>query len=146
MTLSDAADRTETVKLLRQHGIIPTHQRLVIAHALLSRRQHVSAEQLLTYVNQAHAEVSKATIYNTLNLLVEKSMVREVIVDPERVFYCTNMEPHNHFYDVDTNALIDIDSKLMQVTGMPDLPPGTVLEGTEIVVRIRRASSGATVQ
>jgi Fur family iron response transcriptional regulator len=146
MAASDIADRTETVKLLRQHGIIPTHQRLVIAHALLSHRQHISAEQLLTHVNQTHAEVSKATIYNTLNLLVEKNMVREVIVDPERVFYCTNMEPHNHFFDVDTSALIDIDSKLMQVTEMPPLPPGMILEGTEIVVRIRRTSAGSTVQ
>ncbi len=131
-------DRSHVAELLRQHDIIPTHQRLVIAKALFSRRQHLSAEQLLAAVNQNHAEVSKATIYNTLNLFEKKGLVREVIIDPERVFYDTHTTPHHHFFDVDSGTLMDIESDALCVSGLPELPPGMVQEGVDIVVRIRR--------
>ncbi len=130
-------DRSHVAELLRQHDIIPTHQRLVIAKALFSQRQHLSADQLLALVNQEHAEVSKATIYNTLNLLEKKGLVREVIVDPERVFYDTYTIPHHHFFDVDSGLLMDIESKELRVEGLPVLPPGMIQEGVDIVVRIR---------
>ena len=131
-------DRPRIAELLRQHDIIPTHQRLVIAKALFSRRQHLSAEQLLTVVNQNHAEVSKATIYNTLNLFERKGLLREVIIDPDRVFYDTYTTPHHHFFDVDSGTLMDIESNSLSVAGLPELPPGMVQEGVDIVVRIRR--------
>ncbi|MDE2258975.1 MAG: transcriptional repressor [Betaproteobacteria bacterium] len=130
-------DRSHIAELLRQHDIIPTHQRLVIAKALFSRRQHLSADQLLALVNQEHAEVSKATIYNTLNLLEKKGLVREVIIDPERVFYDTYTIPHHHFFDVDSGMLMDIESEELRVEGLPNLPPGMIQEGVDIVVRIR---------
>ncbi len=130
-------DRSHVAELLRQHDIIPTHQRLVIAKALFSRRQHLSADQLLALVNQEHSEVSKATIYNTLNLLEKKGLVREVIIDPERVFYDTYTIPHHHFFDVDSGMLMDIESEELRVEGLPKLPPGMIQEGVDIVVRIR---------
>ncbi len=101
-------DRPHLAELLRQHGIIPTHQRLVIAQALFARRQHVSADRLLERVNQHHSEVSKATIYNTMNLLEDKGLIQAIHVDPERVFYDTHTAPHHHFFDVDTGELVDI--------------------------------------
>ncbi len=130
-------DRSHVAELLRQHDIIPTHQRLVIAKALFSRRQHLSADQLLALVNQEHSEVSKATIYNTLNLLEKKGLVREVIIDPDRVFYDTYTIPHHHFFDVDSGMLMDIESEELRVEGLPKLPPGMIQEGVDIVVRIR---------
>jgi Fur family iron response transcriptional regulator len=138
MMIADAPDRTDAVKLLRQRGIIPTHQRLVIAHVLFARQQHLSAEQLLAMVNQTHAEVSKATIYNTLNLFAEKGLVREVIVDPTRVYYDTRVDAHHHFFDMDSCMLTDIESSAMHVNEVPALPEGMMQEGVNIVVRIRR--------
>ena len=79
--------RGEIAELLRDHGIAPTHQRIEIASVLFSRREHLSADQLLTIVNAHYSEVSKATVYNTLRLFLEKKLIREVIVDPSRVFY-----------------------------------------------------------
>jgi Fur family iron response transcriptional regulator len=51
-------------------------------------------------VNERYSEVSKATIYNTLNLFVEKKLIREVIVDPNKIFYDPNTGRHHHLYDV----------------------------------------------
>jgi Fur family iron response transcriptional regulator len=130
--------RRETlVDLLRRHGINPTHQRIEIAHALYSRYEHLSADQVLAIVNERHPETSRATVYNTLNLFVEKRLIREVIVDPNRVFYDPNTRPHYHLYDVRTGQLTDIDAKDVTVSGLPPLPPGVVTEGMDIVVRVR---------
>ena len=80
-------NRDNVADKLRAHGINPTHQRIEIAHALFSRCEHLSAEQVMAIVNERHSETSKATVYNTLNLFLEKSLIREVIVDPNKVFY-----------------------------------------------------------
>ncbi|MDE1942401.1 MAG: transcriptional repressor [Betaproteobacteria bacterium] len=132
------SDRPLLAEMLRRHDIIPTHQRLIIAQVLFARHQHVSADQLLSLVNEQHAGVSKATIYNTLNLFEEKGLVRGVIVDPVRVFYDTNTLPHHHFFDEETGTLTDIESDSLSIDGLPALPAGMVQERVDIVVRIRR--------
>jgi Fur family iron response transcriptional regulator len=124
--------------LLREHGILPTQQRVQIAAVLMARPQHLSAEQVLELVNARDAATSRATIYNTLNLFVERGLIREVIVDPERAFYDSNVTPHHHYYDVESGALFDIDATDVRVEGLPGLPEGMVAERTDIIVRIRR--------
>ena len=81
-TMMDAAEKSHYRKRLNAHGIVPTLQRLQIARVLLSRPQHLSAEQILGMVNRERGHVSKATVYNTLNLFARKGLIREVIVDP----------------------------------------------------------------
>lgn len=129
--------REDLVEMLRRHGINPTHQRIEIAYALFSRGEHLSADQILSIVNGRHLETSKATVYNTLNLFLEKKLIREVIVDPSRVFYDPNTSPHHHFYNVDTGELTDIDASEITVSGLPELPDGLVTEGVDIIVRVR---------
>ena len=123
--------------LLRQHGINPTHQRIEIAYALFSRQMHLSADQIMAIVNERHCETSKATVYNTLNLFLQKRMVREVIVDPNKVFYDPNTSIHHHFYNVASGELTDIDADEIAVSGLPSLPDNIVTEGVDIIVRIR---------
>ncbi|MDP2241108.1 MAG: Fur family transcriptional regulator [Burkholderiales bacterium] len=129
--------RGELVEVLRNHGINPTHQRIEIAYVLFSRCEHLSADQLLALVNDRNSETSKATVYNTLNLFLEKKLIREVIVDPSKVFYDPNTDVHHHFYDIDTGELTDIDAADIEVSGLPQLPEGVVTEGVDIIVRIR---------
>jgi Fur family transcriptional regulator, iron response regulator len=129
--------REELVELLRKHGIAPTHQRLEIAHVLFGRCEHLAADQVLALANERFAETSKATVYNTLNLFRDRGLIREVIVDPKRVFYDPNTEPHHHLYNVDTGELTDIAAEDLQISGMPALPPGMVTEGVDVIVRIR---------
>jgi Fur family transcriptional regulator, iron response regulator len=133
--------RENLVELLRRHDINPTHQRIEIAHALFSRGEHLSADQILAIVNDRHSETSKATVYNTLNLFLEKQLIREVIVDPSKVFYDPNTAPHHHFYNVDTGELTDIDAGRITVSGLPQLPKGVVAEGVDIIVRVRSEST-----
>ena len=130
-------NRPMLLALLRKHDISPTHQRLEIAQVLFGRCHHLAADQILAMVNERHAETSKATVYNTLNLFRDRGMIREVIVDPKRVFYDPNTEPHHHLYNVDTGEIADIPAEALSVSGLPDLPPGMVTEGVDIIVRVR---------
>ncbi|MCE5182172.1 MAG: transcriptional repressor [Betaproteobacteria bacterium] len=130
-------NRDNMAELLRQHGINPTHQRIEIAHALFSKQEHLSADQILAIVNTKHSETSKATVYNTLNLFVERKLIREVIVDPSKVFYDPNTHEHHHFYDVVSGQLTDIDAADFKISGLPKLPAGVITEGIDIIVRIR---------
>jgi Fur family iron response transcriptional regulator len=130
--------RDALVEMLRRHDVNPTHQRIEIAHALFARGEHLSADQVLAIVNDRYSETSKATVYNTLNLLLEKKLIREVIVDPSKVFYDPNTEPHHHIYNVDTSELTDIDASRIEVSGLPQLPDGMVTDGVDIIVRVRK--------
>jgi Fur family iron response transcriptional regulator len=129
--------REDISELLREHSISPTHQRIEIARALFSRCEHMSADQILAVVNTRHSETSKATVYNTLRLFLEKHLVREVIVDPSKVFYDPNTQPHHHFFNVETGELTDIPADDLVVAGMPRLPEGMLAESIDVIVRIR---------
>jgi Fur family iron response transcriptional regulator len=131
--------REEVARRLVQCGINLTHQRIEIAYVLFSRMEHLSADQILNAVNAGHSATSKATVYNTLSLFREKSLVREVIVDPSRVFYDPNTDPHHHFYDTVTGQLTDIEADAIHLVGVPPLPAGVVAETVEIVIRTRPA-------
>jgi Fur family iron response transcriptional regulator len=109
----------------------------MIARVLFDHVRHYSADQVMTSVNDGRTRVSKATVYNTLGLFARSGLVREIIVDPTRVFYDPNTANHHHFYNVDTGELIDIDSADLQITGLPDLPAGTVAEGVDVIIRLR---------
>jgi Fur family iron response transcriptional regulator len=131
-------NQTDIVSLLRKHGIQPTSQRILITRLMLERHTHLSAEEVFRLVNASDKQVSKATVYNTLGLLTEKGVIREVIADPNRVFYDPNTSPHHHFFDVESGALQDIDAAEVQVTKLPPLPEGADLDRVDVIVRLRR--------
>ena len=129
--------RAEISDRLRSLGIAPTNQRIEIANALFSRCEHQSADQILATVNVHHSETSKATVYNTLKLFLARGLVREVIVDPSKVFYDPNTAPHHHFYNLESGELTDIPCDAVEVSGMPALPEGMLVESVDVIVRIR---------
>lgn len=129
--------RDNMAELLRRHDINPTHQRIEIAYALFSRQEHLSADQIMAIVNLRHSETSKATVYNTLNLFRRKGLIREVIVDPNKVFYDPNTSEHHHFYDTVTGQLTDIPASAISISGLPELPEGVVADGVDIIIRTR---------
>lgn len=134
-----ATGRDDIVAQLAAHGINPTPQRVEIARVLLRRCTHLSADAVFHTVDKTVAHVSKATVYNTLGLFARKGLIREVIVDPTKVFYDSNIAPHHHVYNVTTGELTDVDAQHLRVEGMPPLPAATELEGMDVIVRIRSA-------
>lgn len=132
--------KMEIVRELRGHGIMPTHQRMEIFKVLFARPQHLSADQVLEKVNKHGAHVSKATVYNTLGVFTRRGLVREVIVDPTKIFYDPTTIPHHHIYNMDTGTLTDIDVAELDMGALPAPPAGTRIEGIDVVVRVRYAA------
>jgi Fur family iron response transcriptional regulator len=132
-----AAARECATRTLESCGITATPQRVEIARILLAQPQHLSAEQVLCALKEGDMAVSKATVYNTLGLFAEKGLVREVIVDPSKVFYDSNCSDHHHFYDVDSCTLTDIDARDIAVGGLPDVPEGKIVDRVDVIVRVR---------
>ena len=123
--------------LLLEHAINPTAQRVEIARVLLARQQHMSAGQVLARVNKRKAVASKATVYNTLKLFAEKGLVRQLIIESDKVFYDSNTALHHHFYNEDTGMLQDIDADKMVIKNLPKLPEGTVNSRVDVIIRVK---------
>ncbi len=134
-------DLDQVRMLMHQHHISPTQQRVEIARVLFARPQHLSAEQVFSLVNEEVALVSKATVYNTLGLFARKGLIREVIVDPTKVFYDPTIVPHHHFYNVDTGTLVDIPADAVDIGKLPRLPANTVAAGVEVIIRVRETAA-----
>ena len=132
--------KPKIIQILRDHRISPTIQRVEIAQILLSKKQHLSADQVLDIVNRDRTKVSKATIYNTLGLFARKGLVKELIIDPNKVFYDSNVSEHHHFFNVETGELMDIETDCLALSEIPNLPQGTVATGVDVVIRVKQAS------
>ena len=126
-------------KLLAKHGLQVTAQRVDIAEYVLSEPQHVSAEQILVALRERGSPVSKATVYNTMNLFSARGLVRTVEVDPERLYYDSTTEPHHHFYNIDTGELTDIPADQVRLDLETALPEGTEQDSVDIVIRVKSA-------
>jgi len=135
---SDPDVPAESARRLSEFGIRPTAQRLQIAALLLAAPQHLSAEQILANLRAAGARVSKATVYNTLNLFAERGLIRQLSVDGTRAWFDSNVAPHYHFHDLDSGALIDVPVPEVEFRRLPAPPEGTELAGIDVVIRLRK--------
>lgn len=134
-----AAVATTLAGRLRDAGINPTAQRLRIATALFEQGGHPSAAEILARVNAGGRRACRATVYNTLDLLVRRGLAREIAVGFGKTFYEPNTVPHHHFYNADTGELQDIPPGGLTFAALPPLPEDTREEGVSVVIRVRRA-------
>lgn len=133
-------DRKHLQSRLTEHGIQPTVQRMQIAELLFAHDQHLTAEQIIQALADRGTQVSKATVYNTLNLFAEKGLLRPMQVNPDCGLFDSNMAPHHHFHVEDTGELIDVPPGSVEFSRLPALPPGTESVSVEVVIRVRRQS------
>ena len=135
--MQEPISKPQTIKVLRRYQISPTTQRVEIAQVLLSKNQHLSADQVLEAVNQERSKVSKATVYNTLGLFARKGLVRELVIDPTKVYYDSNVMDHHHFFNVETGELQDIEIADVELGHLPHLPEGMITDGIDVIIRIK---------
>jgi Fur family iron response transcriptional regulator len=125
------------LQCLRAVGLRPTRQRLALARLLLgSGDRHVTAEQLHLEAGAAKVSVSLATVYNTLHQFTEAGLLREVVVEPGRSYFDTNIADHHHFFCDANGMLQDIPAQDIAVSGVPMAPPGTRIRCIDVVVRV----------
>jgi Fur family transcriptional regulator, iron response regulator len=136
--MDHANQRNRLQAELESRGIQATTQRMRIAELLFARDQHLTAEQIIDTLAGQGRRVSKATVYNTLNLFAEKGLLRALKVDRERGLFDSNMRPHYHIHVEDTGELIDVTPGDVEFSRLPTLPPGTESVAVDLVIRVRR--------
>lgn len=99
----------EVKKLLESNGIQPSYPRLAVGLCCLFTEDHPTAEKVLEALKDLKPAISRASVYNTLNLFVEKKLLNEIrLPDEEVVRFDPLITPHHHFYDLKTKKVHDI--------------------------------------
>ena len=129
---------------LRFHGIHPSRQRVAIGEYVLQTEEHPSAERVLEEARKQLPSVSQATVYNTLNLFVEKGLLKALQLEPGHTVFDPHVGPHHHFIDDDSGHIHDIPWTAVNVQGTEDLAEFEIDE-VQIIFRGRRkAPTSAT--
>jgi Fur family iron response transcriptional regulator len=127
-------------KRLRSASLRPTRQRVALGWLLFGKgHRHVTAEMLYEEAKAVKAQVSMATIYNTLHQFTEAGLLREIAVEGSKAFFDTNTMPHAHFLIEESGALLDIPSSELRHIDPPKPPQGYEIDRVEIIVRVRRS-------
>lgn len=84
-------------KILRQHGIRPSVQRLAVYDYLWKNRTHPTAEEIFTALSPSIATLSRTTIYNTLRLFTEKGAAQMITIEEKEMRFDVLTEIHGHF-------------------------------------------------
>lgn len=125
------------VTTLRQHGIQPTPQRLAVAVVVLGCKGHPSAEEVWIKVRRKCPTISRATVYNTLNLFVEKGLLRLQVLKEKIAVFDSGVHAHHHFIDDETGRIYDVPWGSLQVKGASSLHDFEVRE-LQVVLRGRK--------
>jgi len=95
--------------ILEQYGIQPSAHRVAVGEYVLATTDHPSADKVWAKVRRRFPMISRATVYNTLNLFVEKKLLRELHLAPDSVVFDPNMERHHHLIDDETGRIYDVE-------------------------------------
>lgn len=129
----------DTIGVFRHHGLRPTPQRLAVAEFVLKSDAHPTADAVLTNVRRKYPTVSRATVYNTLNLFVKRGLIRTQIVRGGTIVFDPNTGAHHHFIDEETGKVYDVPWGALKVTGEQALKGYEVRE-YQVIMRGRRKS------
>ena len=129
--------KPDDVHTLEEHGIQPSAQRVAVAEFVLRTSEHPSADKVWAGVRKTFPMISRATVYNTLNLFVEKGLLRELHLAPDSVLFDPNTDHHHHFIDEDTGRIYDIPWNQIEVRNAKPLP-GFKVNDYQVVMRGRR--------
>ena len=128
---------THWAEHLQAHDIQPTLQRLAVAECVLGSESHPSAEEVLTRVRRKHPTISRATVYNTLNLFVEKGLLRAQNLRDDSMVFDPRTDAHHHFIDEETGRIYDVPWESLRVTGERALY-GFEVHEYQVILRGRR--------
>jgi Fur family transcriptional regulator, iron response regulator len=111
--------RKDTTSVLREHGIQPSAQRVAVADYVLHTLEHPSADLVFKRVREKFPWISRATVYNTLNLFVDQGLLRRLTIAEDSVVFDPVLEMHHHFIDEETGQIHDVPWDKIEVCNLP---------------------------
>ena len=130
---------TEFTDKLRFSGLRPTKQRLKICEVLFNRDStfHFTINDLAKNIsNQLGEKISLATVYNTIHAFKNKGYLKEISINSDKSYFDTNTTNHHHFFDEDTNELIDCDEQVIQTPHIKKNITGKKINSVEVLVKV----------
>lgn len=125
----------DTYSYLTAHGVKPSVQRLAVMGYLLDHLTHPTADEIYQALIGEIPTLSKATVYNTLRLLVEKGAVLQLTIDERKTCYDAIIEPHAHFMCRRCGRVFDVELKRKSLIGAAMLPQGFTADSTELYIK-----------
>uniref|UniRef100_A0A7V3ZZI7 Transcriptional repressor n=1 Tax=candidate division WOR-3 bacterium TaxID=2052148 RepID=A0A7V3ZZI7_UNCW3 len=108
---------TEKAKnILKRHNIQPSVQRIKILEFLLKNRTHPSADEIYKHISAELPTLSKTTVYNTIEALVKKGVIKLVMIDSKELRVDAFIEPHAHFHCIECGRIYDIEVEIPDFT------------------------------
>jgi Fur family peroxide stress response transcriptional regulator len=83
---------------LIKFGLKVTPQRYAVLGALISLKDHPTAESIIEYVRQNHPNIAVGTVYKTLETFCSKGIIRRVKTDKDYMRYDIETHSHHHIY------------------------------------------------
>ena len=130
---------TEFIDKLRSSGLRPTKQRLKICEVLFDREKtfHFTIGELAKKIsNQLNEKISLATVYNTVHAFKDKGYLKEISINSDKSYFDTNITNHHHFYDEDTNELIDCDDSHIEKINIKKNITGKKINSIEVLIKV----------
>jgi Fe2+ or Zn2+ uptake regulation protein len=129
--------KAQVIKVLRDRGIQPSAQRVAVAQYALTTEDHPSADQVWARVRKSFPMISRATVYNTLNLFVAKGLLQPLVLAEGKVVFDPKVDRHHHFIDEDTGSIHDVPWQALEVKNIQALR-GYDVRQYQVVLRGRR--------
>ena len=124
---------------LRDAGLRPTKQRIIVADILLNGfNRHFTAENLQDEINSSGNSMSIATIYNCLKKFKNCGLIKQVETSKDTAIFDTNTDYHHHFLNEETGELIDIENEEISLHKLPVIPQGYLNNGIEVIIKLKR--------
>ena len=130
---------TEFIDKLRSSGLRPTKQRLKICEALFNRENtfHFTINDLAKNIlDQLNEKISLATVYNTVHAFKKKGYLKEISINSDKSYFDTNITNHHHFFDEDTNELIDCDEQVIETPNIKKNITGKKINSVEVLIKV----------
>ena len=124
---------------LRASGLRPTKQRLKICEVLFDREKtfHFTINQLAKNISeQLNEKISLATIYNTVHAFKNKGYLKEISINSDESYFDTNTTNHHHFFDEDTNELIDCGENIIEKINIKKNITGKKINSVEVLIKV----------
>jgi Fur family iron response transcriptional regulator len=130
---------TDFINKLRDSGLRPTKQRLKICEVLFNTEKtfHFTINDLVKIINEKLSEkISLATVYNTVHAFKKKGYLKEISINSDKSYFDTNTSVHHHFYDEDTNELIDCDENTIDTVNVKNNITGKKINSVEVLIKV----------
>ena len=127
------------IQKLRASGLRPTKQRIKICEFLFNREKtfHFTINDLAkSLLNKAKEKISLATIYNTIHAFKKKGYLKEISINSDKSYFDTNITNHHHFFDEDTNQLIDCDNEDIEEIRIKKNITEKKIKSVEVLIKV----------